>query len=48
MHFLNLDLQEKEKVFNIEEKIELDNLQIKRLKILISFLKNPYFINLSI
>ena len=45
--FLKLDLQEKEKIFHIEEKIELDNLKIKRLEILIIFLKNPYFVNLK-
>ena len=42
-----MDLQEKEKIFNIEEKIELDNLQIKKLEILIIFLKNRYFVNLK-
>ncbi len=45
--FLKLDLQEKEKIFHIKEKIELDNLKIKRLEILIIFLKNPYFVNLK-
>ena len=43
----NFDFNSKKEIMLMKEKIEIQNIKIKRMEILIQFLKNPYLINLK-